>query len=56
MTATARDQTPAGPLGSRFAAAAFGGYALLGRLATPLVRRHLRQRLARGKEEAGRLG
>jgi len=38
------------------AAAAFGGYALLGRLAAPLVHRYLRRRLAQGREEAGRLG
>lgn len=38
------------------AAAAFEGYALLGRLATPLVRHYLRQRLAQGREEAERLG
>ncbi|MGF1631572.1 MAG: 3-deoxy-D-manno-octulosonic acid transferase [Kiloniellaceae bacterium] len=55
MTAAVPDRARPGPLGRRFAAVAFGGYALLGRLATPLVRRHLRQRLARGKEEAGRL-
>lgn len=38
------------------ATAAFGGYALLGRLATPLVRHYLRRRLAQGREEAARLG
>lgn len=38
------------------ATVAFDGYALLGRLATPLVHRYLRRRLAQGKEEAARLG
>ncbi len=37
------------------AALAFRGYALLGRLAAPLVRHYLRRRLARGREEAARL-
>lgn len=41
--------------GSTLAAAAFGGYALLGRLAAPLVRHYLRRRLARGREDAARL-
>ncbi len=34
----------------------FGAYALAGRLATPLVARYLRRRVARGKEEPDRLG
>lgn len=34
----------------------FGTYALAGRLATPLVARYLRRRVARGKEEPARLG
>lgn len=38
------------------AAAAFQGYALLGHLASPLVRRYLHRRLAQGREEAQRLG
>lgn len=38
------------------ATAAFQGYALLGRLVTPLVRHYLRRRLAQGREEAARLG
>ena len=56
MTAPPQDRALPGSLDRAVVAAAFGGYALLGRLATPLVRRHLRQRLAQGKEEAGRLG
>lgn len=43
-------------LGRLCAATAFGGYALLGRLAAPLVRRYLRRRLARGKEDPLRFG
>src|SRR3546814_4045479 len=38
------------------AGVAFGGYALIGRLATPLVHRYLRRRLAQGREEADRFG
>src|SRR5690606_10738922 len=45
-----------GRASAAFAKAAFGGYALLGRLAAPLVHGYLRRRLARGREEAGRLG
>ena len=37
------------------AKAAFEGYALLGHLATPLVRHYLHRRLAQGREEAERL-
>ena len=35
---------------------AFGAYALVGRLAAPLVRGYLKKRLARGKEDAARFG
>lgn len=41
---------------SLIAEAAFGGYALLGRLGAPLVRHYLKRRLKRGREEAARLG
>lgn len=54
MTA-ARPQGHSG-VAAAVATAAFDGYALLGRLATPLVHRYLRRRLAQGKEEAARLG
>jgi 3-deoxy-D-manno-octulosonic-acid transferase len=37
------------------ASAAFGAYALLGRLGAPLIRHYLRRRLARGREDAARL-
>jgi len=39
---------------SLLATAAFGSYALLGRLAAPLVRAYLRRRQAQGKEDAAR--
>lgn len=42
--------------GGTIAAAAFGGYALVGRLAAPLIGQYLRHRLAQGKEDAARLG
>src|SRR3546814_13490167 len=38
------------------AGVAFGGYALIGRLATPLVHRYLRRRLAQGRSEERRVG
>jgi len=41
--------------GSTLASAAFNGYALLGRLAAPLIRSYLRRRLAQGREDAARL-
>ena len=37
------------------AAGVFGAYRLISAAATPLVRRHLRQRVARGREDAARL-
>ncbi|MCH8098371.1 MAG: 3-deoxy-D-manno-octulosonic acid transferase [Proteobacteria bacterium] len=37
------------------AAGAFGAYRLIGTAATPLVRRHLRRRVGRGREDAARL-
>ena len=37
------------------AAGAFGAYRLISAAATPLVRRHLRQRVARGREDGARL-
>ena len=42
--------------GGAIASAAFGGYALAGRLAAPLIERYLRRRLAQGKEDAARFG
>ena len=42
--------------GPRAADIAFGAYAVLGRLSAPLLRAYLRRRLARGKEDAARLG
>lgn len=56
MSASPQKPATASPLGEAVAATAFGGYALLGRLATPLVHHYLRRRLAQGREEAGRLG
>lgn len=41
--------------GRKLAAAAFGGYATLGRLAAPLIRHYLRRRVARGREDPARL-
>ncbi|MEE8500947.1 MAG: glycosyltransferase N-terminal domain-containing protein, partial [Kiloniellales bacterium] len=40
---------------SLMAAGAFGAYRLISPAATPLVRRHLRQRVARGREDGARL-
>lgn len=40
---------------SLMAAGAFGAYRLISAAATPMVRRHLRQRVARGREDAARL-
>ncbi|WP_420349351.1 3-deoxy-D-manno-octulosonic acid transferase [Pelagibius sp.] len=45
-----------GGLGSLGARAAYGGYALLGTLATPLVQALLRRRVARGREDPLRIG
>ncbi len=40
---------------SLVATGAFGAYRLISPAATPLVRRHLRRRVARGREDAARL-
>jgi len=50
-----QDQAPSGPLGRCLAQGVFGSYALLGRLVAPLVRRHLKRRQARGREDPQRL-
>jgi 3-deoxy-D-manno-octulosonic-acid transferase len=54
LTAEPQDQSQPHPWGQTAATAAFGAYALLGRLAAPLVRHYLRRRLARGREDAER--
>jgi 3-deoxy-D-manno-octulosonic-acid transferase len=55
MTAPLRRQSESTPRGQAVAAAAFGGYAFVARLAAPLVRRYLRHRVAQGREDADRL-
>ncbi len=55
MTAPLPLQSEEAPRGQGIAAAAFGSYAFVARLAAPLVRRYLRRRLAQGREDADRL-
>lgn len=49
------DYVARGPFGRLGAKLCFGGYALLGRLAPPLVRHYLKKRLAHGREDPQRL-
>lgn len=52
----ATENSRPGGLGSAAAGAVFGGYRLLGRAATPLIRTYLRRRIARGREDPQRIG
>ena len=55
MSATLHNRVARSPFGRLAAALCFGSYAMLGRLAPPLVRRYLRKRVDRGREDPQRL-
>ena len=55
MSRASNDKAAQGAFGRGLAAATFGSYRLLARVASPLVRRHLKQRLARGREDPLRM-